>query len=379
MVSAHQVARDTTELGLARLVRMLAVALPSVALIQALADARDYRRPAVAIAAWLAVLAVGAWLVRRPRTCGLARRETAVAVAVAVAAVAATGAAHRAHGDPGSVDLAILGTAGLLLLVAMSHPLRVWVPIALLVFAVQGAALMREYGLTLLSVSQLGAAGYIIATMLLAFTALRPTLDLQAGLAARRASLESRSAAERAAAAAVRRERQDRLAVLEKEALPLLRGIADGTLDPADAGVKEQCARHAAVLRQALTERAPPGGLAVRLEQAVRASGARGLPVTVQLIGDPGSPQPPVTRAVLAAVDAVLLALPPHQVVLTVLAAGDDIELYLTFDAPLRAAPDLTRFGLGVPVTARWRALLHTTEKGGGFLELGWQRESAVR
>jgi hypothetical protein len=378
MVSAHKVARDTTELGLARLIRMLAVALPSVALIQVLADASEYRQPAAAAAVWIVVLVVGAWFVRRPRASGLAPGETAVAVAVAVAAVAATGAVHRAHGDPGSVDLAVLGTVGLLLLVAMSQPLRVWVPIALLVFAVQGAMLVHEFGLTLLSMSQLGAAGYIIATMLLAFTTLRPTLELHADLAARQASLASRSAAERAAADAVRWERQERLAVLEKEALPLLRGIADGTLDPADAGVREQCARQAAVLRQALAERAPPGGLAARLEQVVRASGARGLPVTVQLIGDPGSPQPPVARAVLAAVDAVLGALAPHQAVLTVLAAGDDIELYLTFDAPLRAAPDLTRCGLDVPVTARWRALLHTTEKGGGFLELGWQREGAV-
>ena len=58
------------------------------------------------------------------------------------------------------------------------------------------------------------------------------------------------------------------------------------------------------------------------------------MPGTVQLIGDPGTPQPPVVRAVLAAVDAVLSVLPPHQAVLTVLAAGEDVELYLTFSSP---------------------------------------------
>ena len=91
--------------------------------------------------------------------------------------------------------------------------------------------LIRGEGLNRLSLSELEAAGYIIAAILIAFAALRPTLAVHVSLAARRASLASRSAAERAAAAAIGQERQSRLAVLEKEALPLLRGIADGTLD----------------------------------------------------------------------------------------------------------------------------------------------------
>lgn len=381
MVSLHKVARATAEMGLTRLVRTLAVALPCLALIQVPADSRDYRQPAAAIMVWFAVLGVGAWLVRRPRAGGaggLAARETAVAAAVAVAAVAAIGSVRQSHGDPGSVNLAVLGTAGLLVLIAMSHPPRVWIPLALLVFSVQGGVLIREYGLNLLSLSQLGASGYVIATILFAFNALRPTVDLEADLAARQAALASRSAAERAAGDAVRRERLDRLAVLEKEALPLLRGVAAGTLDPADEQVKEQCARHAAVLRQALTLNAASGELTASLRQVLRPAGERGLPVTVQVIGDPGITPPSVASAVIATVDAVLGALPPHQVVLTVLAAADDIELYLTFDAPLRTMPDLTRLGLGVPAAACWHALLHTTQEGIGFLEAGWRKESVV-
>jgi hypothetical protein len=378
VVSPREVARDTVEAGLTRLLRALAVVLPCLALLQVLANSRDYRLPAVAIAAWLAVLGAGAWLVPRLRANGLATGETAAAVAVAVAAVAATGAVHRAHADPGNVDLAILGTAGLLALVIMSHSARVWIPVALLDFAVEGVLVVRAQGLNLVSLSQLAAAGYIIAAILIAFAALRPTLDTHVTMAVRQASLASRSAAERAAAAAIKQERRSRLAVLEKEALPLLRGIADGTLDPADTGVRQQCARHAAVLRDALTDGAPGGELVATLEQPLRAAGARGLPVTIQLIGDPGTPPPPVARAVLATVDAVLSALPPHQVVLTVLAADDDIELYLTFGALLRAAPDLTRFGRDVPAAARWRACLAVTETGGGFLEVSWRRDGAV-
>jgi hypothetical protein len=198
-------------------------------------------------------------------------------------------------------------------------------------------------------------------------------------MAARQASLASRLAAERAAAAAIQEERQGRLAVLEKEALPLLRGIADGRLDPAEEDVREECAGHAAVLRHSLTGGAPGSGeLVAWLEPALRAAAERQMPVAVQVIGDPGSPRPPVARAALAVVDAVISALPPHQVVLTVLACGDDVELYLTFSAPLRAAPDLTRSGLDVPASAGWHARVSTAETGGGCLEVSWRKDGGA-
>jgi DNA-binding CsgD family transcriptional regulator len=69
----------------------------------------------------------------------------------------------------------------------------------------------------------------------------------------RRAALASRSAAERAAVAAIAEVRRDRLELLEMEALPLLRGIADGTLDPSDGAVRQRCAEEeAAELRAAI-------------------------------------------------------------------------------------------------------------------------------
>jgi hypothetical protein len=118
--------------------------------------------------------------------------------------------------------------------------------------------------------------------------------------------------------------------------------------------------------------------LLATLQPTLRAAGARGLPVTVQPIGDPGSPAPPIARAVRAAIEAVLGALPPHQTRLTVLAAGDDIELYLIFSAPLRATPDLTGVGNDVPAAACWHAALNVTETGGGFLEVSWRKDGAA-
>jgi hypothetical protein len=374
----HEVARDTAQVGLTRLIRLLSVLMPTLALLQALANARDYSQPVAAVLIWLAVLAAGAWLVPRLRTGGLTTGETAAAVAIAVGAVAATGAVHRAHDTQGGVDLAIFGTAWLLLLVVVSHPARIWVPVASLVFAVQGAVLIGEQGFTRMSLSQLEAGGYIIASILIVFAALLPTLDAHASTAGRQAALASRSAAEHAAAAAIKQERGSRLAVLESEALPLLRAIADGTLDPADASVRERCARHATVLRRALTDGTPGGELMAGLEDVLRAATGRGVPVTVQAIGDPGTPRPRVAHAVLATVDGVLGALPPGPAVLTVLAAGDDVELYLTFSAPLRPAPDVTRFGADVPAAARWRAALSAAEAGDGFLEVSWRKDGAA-
>jgi hypothetical protein len=359
-----------------RLLRGLAVMLPLLALAEVVANSRDYSRPAVAMLVWLLVLVAGVWLVRRLRTGALATGEVAAAIAIAVAAVAAVGAVHRAHSDSGSVDLAILGTIWLLVLVVMSRSARVWIPAGLLVYAVQGALLIYGQGLDPLGLSELAAAGYIIAAVLTAFAASRPTLAIRASMAARQASLASKSAAERAAAAAIAQERRGRLAVLEQEALPLLRAIADGTLDPADEDVRRGCGRHAAALRGWLTDGAPrEGGLAEILGPALRAAAARELPVAVQLIGDPGTPAPPVARALLETVDAVLSTLPPHPVTLTVLVSGDDVELYLMFGAPAVAVPDLMRFGLDVPAAARWRARVNATETGGGCLEVSWRKD----
>ena len=379
MVSHHEVVRNTTEFGLLRMTGVLAAILPCAALIQVLANLHDYRQPAVAIAVWLAMLAVAVWLVPRTRTDGLSRGESAAAVLIAVAAVAAIGWEHRAHDATGSVDLAILGTVWLLALVALSRPARAWVPGALLLFAVHVVLLVRAVGAKPLSLAQLEAAGYILMVVLVAFAALRPTLAVHTSMAARRALLASKSAAERAAAAAVLQDRQSRLARLEAEALPLLRGIADGTLDPTARDVRERCARHAAVLRHALTDRAPgPAGLVAGLQPALRAASARGLLVNVQVIGDPGIPAPEVAHAILATVDAVISALPPHQIMLTVLAAGEDVELYVTFSEPLRATPDLARLAPDGPAAARWHCAVTAEQTGTGCLEISWRKDGGT-
>jgi len=375
VVSHREVVRDTTEFGLRRMVGAMAAILPLAALIQVLANLRDYRQPAVAAGIWLAMFAVRAWLVPRMRRDGLTLGEAVAGILIAVVAVAVIGWEHRARPPSESVDLAILGTVWLLALVALSQPARVWIPGALTVYGVHAVLLIGVAGANPQSLAQLEAAGYILVAVLIAFAALRPTVAMHTTMSARRASLASRSEAERAAAAAVLADRQSRLALLEMEALPLLRGIADGTLDPAAGEVLQRCARHAADLRHSLTGRAPDaGGLLARLQPALRTAGARGSLVNVQVIGDPGIPQPQVADAVLATVDAVISALPPHQVMLTVLGSADEVEVYLTFSEPLLQTPDLAPFGRDLPAATCWHAAVTGQDASPGCLEISWRK-----
>jgi hypothetical protein len=160
------------------------------------------------------------------------------------------------------------------------------------------------------------------------------------------------------------------------EALPLLRGIADGTLDPSDGAVRQRCAEHAATLRRALVDRTcQPSVLLAGLEPVLGAARARGVPVEVQVIGDPGGPGEDVVRATVAAVDQVLRALPPQPVILTVLGScpGDEAEMYLTFGRPPAAGCDVAGLGGTVPAGAAWRAALEAEDGGPGCLEVRWR------
>ena len=147
-------------------------------------------------------------------------------------------------------------------------------------------------------------------------------------------------------------------------------------LDPADPAVRERCARHAADLRRVLTDQPRAAGLLAELEPALRSAAARGLPVEVQVVGEPGRPAPEVAAAALAAVDSTLSALPPHPVrdpVLTVLAAGDDVELYVAFECPPPTAPDLSALQQRVPAAAQWSAAFDVNDAGAGCLEVRWR------
>jgi hypothetical protein len=373
-VTAQRAVAEATESAAPRFVGAVAVALPAGLLAQAVIDHASYRYPAGPVVVWLGMLAVAAWLMPRARAGDLSSAHAAVAVAVAVAAVTAIGLDRQVSGAAMTVDWTILGTIWLLALIALTSPAWLWVPGSALVAGIHSVFVVRALGLGPLGLSRLAASSYAVVSILAVFAALRPALRTHAEMAVRRAALASRSAAERAAAAAIGEVRRGRLGLLEMEALPLLRGIADGALDPADEAVRKRCAEHAATLRRALVDRAPrAAGLVAGLEPALAAARERDVPVEVQVIGDPGRPAGEVLRATAAAVDRVLRALPPQPVILTVLAPGDEAELYLTFERPPATRCDVTGLGGAVPAGAAWRAVLEADGSGPGCLEVRWR------
>ena len=359
-----------------RFVGAAAVALPAGLLVQALVDHASYRHPVVPVVVWLGMLAAAAWLIPRAGAGDLSSAHAAAAIAVAVAAVTATGLDRRVAGAAMSVDWTILGVVWLLALLALTSPAWLWVPGGALVTVIHSVFVVQALGFSPLGLTRLAANTYAVVSILAVFAALRPALRTHAEMAVHRAGLASRSAAERAAAAAIGAVRRDRLDLLEMEALPLLRGIADGTLDPSDGAVRRRCAEHAATLRRALADRtSPPSGLLAGLAGVLGAARERNVPVEVQVIGDPGDPGQDVVRATVAAVRRVLRALPPQPVILTVLGSGpgDGAEMYLTFDRPPVAGCDVAGLGDAVRAEAAWRATLEAGEGGPGCLEVRWR------
>jgi hypothetical protein len=268
----------------------------------------------------------------------------------------------------------VVGTGWLLALVAASRPAWEWICGAIAVFAIHAAMAIRVLGMETLGLARLAVTAYTLIVIFVAFAAVRPMFRAGARIAARRAELASRSAAERAAASAIRQDRSRRLAVLEGEVLPLLRSIADGSADPAAPAVREQCDRSAAMLRHALADRAGPGAeLLTGLEPVLRAAGGRGLPVETQVVGDPGATGPQVVQATATVLEQTLHALPPQPLLLTVLAADEEVELYLTFRGlppPAAGVVDL----VAAPPGSGWKAAIDVDDPARGCLEVRWRK-----
>lgn len=376
MVSRDGLVRDAYESELPRVLGMLAVIWQLAFGIQVVVYLHEYREPLVPLVVWAGLAVTARWIIPRTRAGELSGRDSFVAIAVAVVAVSLCGWAGRSPGGVESVDWSVFGTSWLLAIVAVSRPAWEWVGGALLVFGAHLVFSAHLLGTLTLGLTRLSASAYALAAIGIIFAAIRPTLRAQARIAVHRAALSSRSEAERDAVRAIREDRRARLALLEAEALPLLRDIADGTLDPSSGDVRERCARHAAALRLSLSTRSR-SGLKSGLEPALRAAHERSILVDVREIGDPGDPGSAVAAATITAVESVLSQLPPHPVTLTLLASPDDVELYVTFSERPRTVPDVDRAGRGVPASAGWHACVDIDETGAGCLEVGWRKAAA--
>ena len=104
-------------------------------------------------------------------------------------------------------------------------------------------------------------------------------------------------------------DREERYGRLRDSVLPLLRGVGDGSLSPADPGVQRRAALEAARLRRLFAEEGDVHDpLAVELESLVDVVEQRGTEVRFSATGQRPVPPPVACRALVDAVAPALLA-----------------------------------------------------------------------
>lgn len=145
------------------------------------------------------------------------------------------------------------------------------------------------------------------------------------------------------------RDREHRYAELATTTVPLLEGLADGKLDPAEEPVRRQCAAEAARMRRLLTEDAAlPDPLTRELRERIEVAERTGIAVSFAEYGV--RPElPPEARRRLTEPAVAALATARGKVRLTIAGTGDAVTVSVVADC---AAPAEVPDGDGVRCSA---------------------------
>ncbi|RZQ60409.1 ATP-binding protein [Amycolatopsis suaedae] len=174
----------------------------------------------------------------------------------------------------------------------------------------------------------------IAGSVQLAVGAAAAALRGVAGRAARATAERERLRTRSVVAAQLRADRRARYAELDRTVVPLLRGLADGTLDPAAPRVRRDCATQAARLRRLLAERddvADP--LVHELRACAEVAERAGVAVTFAVSGQ-SLPLSTAQRRALTDPVIALLAEAVGSARITVTAHGDAVTVSVLADAP---------------------------------------------
>ena len=310
-------------------------------LLALLAGWSDYRWPVAELLAWLALAAVGVTAGVRLRHGRTGRTGTWLLAGAALAAGAVGIAAVPADLLLSNTDWAWGATGWFGVLVLLRRPPREL-----------GAFLTINAAVALVVLADAGALDRIgvarAATMIYGTVALQVTLLLAARALAATAQ---RAAAVAEAEGAVRRRRQvaerlhadrrQRYRTVRAAVAPLLAGLADGTLDPADREVRHRCAVEAGRLRRLFAETDDvTDPLLHELRACSYIADQRGVVVDLQLTGRLPALDRDVRRALT---EAPLLALAgaERRARVTVLGRTDEVAVSVLVDGrgPARAEP----------------------------------------
>jgi hypothetical protein len=301
-------------------------------LLAMLANWSEYRWPVAELLSWLALAAIGAvagirlWYGRTGRTATwLLAGGALVAGAVGIAAVPADQLLSGADWAWGST-----GWFGVLVLLRrppreLGAFLAINAAVALGVLADAGA--LDRIGLARAATMIYGTAALQL-TLLLAARALAATAQRAAAVAEAESAVRRR----RQVAERLHADRRQRYRTVRDAVAPLLAGLADGTLDPADREVRHRCAVEAGRLRRLFAETDDvTDPLLHELRACSYIADRRGVVVDLQLTGRLPALDRNVRRALT---EAPLLALAGAERIarVTVLGRTDEVAVSVLVD-----------------------------------------------
>ncbi|MFI0484431.1 ATP-binding protein [Actinomadura sp. 9N215] len=293
-----------------------------------------------------------------------------LAVVVVASVAASAGTPMEELGGPSHWNYGNVGWFALLLL--MDAPLRVLIAATFLDYAVALVLLTvaGESGFGTLAV--LTTASVLIWSyhlgVVFATWALRRIAETAARISLEEERLRTRDAVGRR----LHGERQSRFAALATAVIPLLTGLASGTLDPADPEVRRDCALEAARLRRLFAESDDvPDPLVHELEAYIDDVERRGVAVSLAVRGRRSTLDPLARRAltepalwallmVASAARITVVAAPAEVTVSVVGDVGDAGELarlrsLIERNRAGRVTVSLTTMGTRFWVEATWR------------------------
>lgn len=330
----------------------------------------DYQSRVAAVVAWVIVALVqvdGSWLLLR----GDPRRGAHVRRLLATVALGASVLATVSY-PPGQVlsdvSWAWNSVGWCLVLLLLHRPLRELM--AFLAANTVIAVLAVAIGGTLdrVMTGRLVIVTYATVCVQLLFALVSHRLDLVARRAAEltlaKADHRSRSASDDA----VHTGRQQRYADVRDRVEPLLRGLADRSVDPTDPEVRRTAGVEAARLRRLFAETDDtPDPLLHELRSCADLAERRGVDVTFLTYGMlPDVPQ--AARRRLTEVVLLVLVSATTRARLTVVADDAEVVVSVTADAPADVLDDL-RADLPVSV-------VHDQDTNQTWVEVRWRRQS---
>lgn len=316
---------------------LLGLVLPHVG-----ADLALYRLPWTGLVWFLGLLAVAvadAVLVARRRTWGSARWPAAVAVfALSVWATellppaALVGPAHQTLGTVGWFGVLLFADSGV---VALLGFLGTHVALTLVQLGVADR-------LDLPTLVDLAIVVAITGGFQVAVGAAGAALDRVAAAATEAARRQAATVTAEEVARRLHDDREERYGRLRDSVLPLLRGVGDGSLSPADQGVQRRAALEAARLRRLFAEEGDVADpLAVELGSLVDVVEQRGVEVRFSATGQRPVPPPAACRALVDGVAPALLAA-RRSARVTLSAAGADVLVGVVVDVAGITPPEVS-------------------------------------